>query len=1015
MADYTLSAKLTGDASSLMGAFNQAKSQLDSLSQSTAAAGKKLMGLGAGMTAAVTVPFAGAVKTTVDFDSAMRKAGAIAGATPAEFEKMSAAAMEMGATTSLSASEVANAMTEMAAKGFDANQSIAAMPGVIAAAEASGEDLATTADVVTSALNGFQLSADESGRVADVLAMSANKSAAGVADLGYSFKYAAPIAHSLGISMEELAASTGIMVDAGLDGSQAGTTLRMALTRLVKPTKNAQEAMDGIGFSAIDAQGNFKSIETIVTDLTKATAGMTDAEKQATLAMIFGTEAASGMGILMSAGADEVGNMTTALENSEGASAEAAAQMKAGIGGALENLSGAIESAVIGIMSQLTPAIQQAAEVITELVNKFNGMSESQKTIVAFAAAAVAALGPILLIAGGLLLGVSALASAFAFLASPIGIAIAAVGGLVAAFAVAAAKNEEFRQTLTIAWQGVQEAISGVVAAVVPIINGLWTAIQPVIQSIGDGLVNAFVAVAPAIQSGLSQVGPMLSTIFSTIGSVISAVWPAIQGFFTALIDGFSSTGASGGSAIMSLGSLLLGLNPIIKIVVAMFAQMGPQIADFFNQLVAVLGPVLATLGGAIGQIAGIITTLLGQAFASLMPVILQVAQTFMSLASQILPVLANIITTLVPYIMQLATFFAGVLAQVMPLIGVLISALMPVLQTIMTVVMNLITALLPPISAILNVIMSVIQALMPVIMMILTVVVQVISSIITAISPIIAFIGGVISTIISIIAPIVTFIANIIASIINFITPIIQVVAGVFSTVFSIVSSVFRGIADFIGNVINTVSTIISKISDTVSTVFNKVYSVVSDVMGRVGSLITGIFDGIENAWNGLTDFVSGVMDGISNAVNSVVDSMKGVVNTVIDGINGAIGIINKIPGVKIGKISHLQSGTTSWTGGPAYMNEGGRGEMVILPSGAQVIPHDATMAYAKETAKNSGTVVVTQQQNTARIEYLLEQLLKKNPVIEMDGDIVSSKVSYNQADRFGNMNYSSGGGVIY
>ncbi|MGY6765684.1 phage tail tape measure protein [Faecalibacterium prausnitzii] len=159
-----------------------------------------------------------AAKKAIDFEKQMSRVKAISGANTQEFKALEQAALDLGAQTSKSASEVAVAFEDMAARGFDANQIIAAMPGIISAAEASGSDLALTTDVVTAALNSFKLEASEANRIADIMAVTANESAASVEDLGYAFKYAAPIAKQLGISIEELAAATGIMVDAGLEG-----------------------------------------------------------------------------------------------------------------------------------------------------------------------------------------------------------------------------------------------------------------------------------------------------------------------------------------------------------------------------------------------------------------------------------------------------------------------------------------------------------------------------------------------------------------------------------------------------------------------------------------------------------------------------------------------------------------------------------------------------------------------------------------------------------------------------
>lgn len=203
------------------------------------------------------------------------------------------------------------------------------------------------------------------------------------------------------------------------------------------------------------------------------------------------------------------------------------------------------------------------------------------------------------------------------------------------------------------------------------------------------------------------------------------------------------------------------------------------------------------------------------------------------------------------------------------------------------------------------------------------------------------------------------------------------------------------------ISGIIDGIKAVITGISTTVSSVFN-----------GVKRIITGVFDGIKSAWGGLTDFVGNIFDGVSSAIQTVVDNVKGFVNVVIRGINGAIGLINKIPGVEIGKIPQLISGTTNFQGGFARMNEGGRGEMVVLPSGSQVIPHDATMKYARESARGNKSMLYTSQgADLARVENLLERLLQKNPVIKMDDKVVAEVVSRNQANSFDQYNYTMGG----
>lgn len=203
--------QIGADISQFTSQIQQANGTLDNFGQNMSAVGSDMAKGFGGAALAIGAGLGFAVNQAADFDTQIRKAGAIAGASAKELDAMKASALDLGATTSESASSVANAMTEMAAKGFTANQTIAAMPGIIAAAEASGEDLALAADTVSSALNIWGLEAAESSRVADVLAMSANVSAAGIDDLGYVLKYAGGPAAALGISLEEVAAAAGIM------------------------------------------------------------------------------------------------------------------------------------------------------------------------------------------------------------------------------------------------------------------------------------------------------------------------------------------------------------------------------------------------------------------------------------------------------------------------------------------------------------------------------------------------------------------------------------------------------------------------------------------------------------------------------------------------------------------------------------------------------------------------------------------------------------------------------------
>jgi phage tail tape measure protein, TP901 family, core region len=468
-------------------------------------------------TAAIGGALGFAVKTSMDFEAQMDRVGAIAGANSKELKAMEKAALDLGASTSKSASEVAEGMELMAAMGYNANQIIAAMPGVIAAAEASGEDMALVAETVAAALNSFGLEAKEASRVADVLAQSANMSAAGISDMQYAFKYAAPVAKSLGISLEELSAAVAIMSNAGIRGEQAGTTLRAALLRLSKPPKEAAKALDSLGVSITDAHGNMRPFIDIIAQLSEKTANLTNAQKMAALSTIFGTEAASGMLTVVEAGPQKLDALTKSLQNSAGASQEAAQKMKDNLKGSLEELQGSIETAQITIGNALAPMIQKVAETVQGLVDKFNNLSPSTQRFLAIAAALTAvvlglgtAIGIMLTIIGGAINGIGAIAMTFGKLSG----AIANAGGMAGMFSKALGFLPG-PVGLAVA------AITGLIAIGVLLWKN-WDTIKAKAKELKDGLVNAFKAA-----------GDKISDIWS-------GIWSTIKGFINKIIDGIN-------------------------------------------------------------------------------------------------------------------------------------------------------------------------------------------------------------------------------------------------------------------------------------------------------------------------------------------------------------------------------------------------------------------------------------------------------------------------------------------
>lgn len=360
--------------------------------------------LGNTLTTSLTVPIIGlgtaAVVTGNSFEAQMSRVQAIAGATKEELEQLTNQAIDLGAKTSFSATEVAEGMENLASAGFTTEEIMSAMPGLLDLAASSGAELATASEIAASAIRGFGLEADKSTHIADVFAEAAARTNAQTEDMGEAMKYVAPVAKTVGLSIEETAAAIGIMSDAGIKGSQAGTTLRSGLVRIVKPTKQVRTAMEELGVEFYDNDGKMKSLKQIIDDLQKSTKGLSDETKNQALAQIFGTEALSGMLALVNRGADDLENMTKSFEQADGAASEMAETMLDNTAGSLESLSGSVESAGIAIQKALSPEIKKLTKWIQDLVDEFTNLSEEEQLNIIKTVALVAGIGPLVKILG---------------------------------------------------------------------------------------------------------------------------------------------------------------------------------------------------------------------------------------------------------------------------------------------------------------------------------------------------------------------------------------------------------------------------------------------------------------------------------------------------------------------------------------------------------------------------------------------------------------------------------------
>lgn len=522
--------------------------------------GKSLTSVGSTLTKSVTVPLLGisaaGLKVASDFDSAMSGVQAISGATGEEFDALRAKAIELGGETAFSANEVAEAMTEMAKAGWDSQQILDGMGGVLDAAAASGENLGTVSTIVADAITGFGMEAKESTRVADLLTQAANSGTIGINDLGESFKYIAPVAGSMGLSIEDVTTALSAMSMSGIKGSQAGTSLRGVLTRMVKPTDQVAAAMDELGIVLTNSDGTFKSLDQILSEMRGSFGSLTDEQKTYYAATLAGQEGMSGLLSLLNMSQEEYDEIAASMDNAGGVAKETAEVMRDNLSADVEELMGSLESLAITLASLIVPALRDFVQWLTQLINKFTALSpETQKTILTIAGIA-AAIGPVLMVLGKLTTSVgsiittfgkipgalakaksafTAVSAAIGGISAPVVAVVAVIATLVAAFKHLWDTNEEFRNNIIGIWNEIKDTLSGFFDGIVERLNALgfdFENIMDVLKAAWD----AFCSLLAPVFEGVFQ---NISNILKTVTGVLTGILDVFIGLFTGNWDQF--------------------------------------------------------------------------------------------------------------------------------------------------------------------------------------------------------------------------------------------------------------------------------------------------------------------------------------------------------------------------------------------------------------------------------------------------------------------------------------------
>ena len=551
----------------------------------TKALGEGITDLGRAMTLGLTVPIvaAGGAATSAaaNFDDAMSQVQGALGGASADMDGLRDLALQLGADTVFSATESAQAMVELAKGGLtEAQIKGGALAASMDLAAAGQLNLADAAATTVQMMGSFGLGAGDAARIANALAGAANASSADVSDLTQAMSQCSAQASLAGWSLEDTAAALALFADHGVKGSDAGTSLKTMLQRLAAPTDQAAEAIAAYGLNIRDSNGKMKDISGIADELTGKLGGLSDAERDAALQTIFGSDASRAAAILMQSGSEGLAKYIAATNDATAAETMANAQ-KGELSWALENMGGAIESASIAFGTALAPAITAVAGVIGNVAEAFASLPAGVQTGIAVVLALVAALGPLLMVIGAIVAALPAISEGFAVLGGALAIPLAPAAAVVAAIAAIAA-------AIYAAWTTSETFRAAVMAGV--------DAISSKVQEI-----CAFLA--PYVQACLDQIVSTVQAAMDTLGPIIDAVSGAVSGAFNGIKSVIDSTMNGAKNTVSG------AFNGIKSVIDSTMNTVSGAVSGAFNGIKSVID---STMNGAKNTVSGALSAISG-------------------------------------------------------------------------------------------------------------------------------------------------------------------------------------------------------------------------------------------------------------------------------------------------------------------------------------------------------------------------------------------------------------------
>ena len=704
--------------------------KMETIGNSIAGAGKKMMSV----TTVIGGVGVAAVKTAADFDSAMSQVAAVSGATGKDFDTLRNKAREMGAKTKFSATEAAEAMNYMAMAGWKTEDMLDCIEGVMNLAAASGEDLATTSDIVTDALTAFGLSAKDSGHFADILAAASSNANTNVSMMGETFKYCAPIAGALGFSAEDTAEAIGLMANAGIKSSQAGTALRTIMNNLAGDVKISGKAIGDVTIATTNADGSMRDLSDILADCRSAFGNLTESEKAQAAESLVGKNAMSGFLALMNAGQGDIDKLSSAIDNCDGSAEKMAMTMQDNLAGQLTILKSQLQELAISFGDILMPAIRSIVSKLQGFVDKLNGMDEGTKRTIVTIALLVASIGPLLVIIGTAIskIGVAMqgfvklangisklkiaiqggtgvlgkLGAALGGISAPVLAVVAVIAVLVAAFVHLWKTNEGFRDAIIGTWNRIKDTISGFCQGIVDRLNALgfqFTDIVDVLKTVWDGFCQVL---APIFEGVFNNIANILSTVTGVITGILDVfigiftgnwpqAWNGVKDIFSSIWNGISSFFTNILNVIKGVADVVLGWfgtswNEVWTNIKTFFEGIWNGIATFFTTIWETLKNVVTVGIMAIGSILSaafdIITLPFRFIWENCKGIIISVWDAIKSKVTAVIHAMASVISTVMNAI---KTVFSTVWNAIKTVVTTVVNAIKSVVTTVFNAIKN--------------------------------------------------------------------------------------------------------------------------------------------------------------------------------------------------------------------------------------------------------------------------------------------------------------------------------------